>query len=282
MWVNAILLWQVLPDLKNMFESKKRMYYQKDVVALESSFAHAKRLIAQNSFDYEEKMSDIVYSFIKNYQNYYDPDDKLSLANDLRIFFSALSKVATIYPRPYINLPNPGIDNAIKTDRNNLQAAYSDLSRCGHGLSSMQMLNAINEKIQSAIRWAEESVSIYADFCGTLSNSLEVNHRESPKGDLYKGLLDSYYKYNIDGTFEIRYKGPHYSWNITLWYNAHYKDKKTFEYYEVRHIVTYKVALRWYNVVNASDRIKLYEAKSVADLEKNCVNMIIKYYYSFL
>ena len=97
------------PHLQALIDLKKMAFYHIDAEDLGASYAYAQRLVDLGSFVFESQYSSTADSFVKNYQSYYDPDEKLPLAHTLSRFYSALDKVHRGYYTSYIRLPAPGI-----------------------------------------------------------------------------------------------------------------------------------------------------------------------------
>lgn len=270
------------PDFKASTDLKKSAIYHSDVKDLEESYSHAKNLVAKSSFYYESRMSDIANSFVKNYQDYYDPDSQLSLAKDLSQFYSALSKVNQGYFYSCHKLPRAGLYEDEKYDViNRLNSAYSNLYHCGHGLTSEAMLSSVDKDIQAAKRYADVSIKEYRNFCETLKNRISVEKHTFPSGELTRGLLDSYSYRSKEGVIvlKISYNGQ----NSRLYfdYNEYYNywgSEPKFDHYEILFYTDIDNLLysgnEYFNC--------RFECKSLDAVEAGIIGRILKYYYSFL
>ena len=281
------------PDFKAMTELKKKEIYLNDIKKLEESYSHAKSLVAENSFYYESRMSDIANSFVKNYQNYYDPDNQLPLANDLSRFYSALSKAAQGYSCYYHRLPKPGLfKDEMRNDQNRLSSAYSNLKYCSYGLSSEAMLSSIDKDLQKAKRCAEESTREYWDFCEKINIRVEKNTH--PSGELSGvGLLGGKCARRDEGEIVIKMSLPTADYRIVVSYNEFwYYTGTIFSEGELRFdcfAITYVVSdLFFYSeMLDAEDSYLGFTERhvdgysSLSELETDIVNRILKYYYSF-
>ena len=281
------------PDFKSTTDLKKREIYLNDVNKLEESYSHAKNLVANSSFYYESKMSDIANSFIKDYQNYYDPDNQLPLAKDLSQFYSALSKVNQGYRYTYHRLPSPGLFKAeMRSDYDRLSSAYSNLYNCGHGLSSEAMLSSISKDLQEAKRCAEKSTREYRDFCEKIKIKVEKNTH--PSGDLSGlGLLGGTCTRRNRGEIVIKLSLPTGDYRVYVNYNEFWYYTGTvfqdgeyrFEHYKITDVYCdlfslYDMSNAEKSYLNYSERDGKYSSSS--ELETSIVNRILKYYYSYL
>lgn len=282
------------PHLKSLIVPKRNSFYLSDSKKLDSSYSHAQDLVRRGSFNYNSRMANVAFDFDNYYKNYYDPDNRLPLATDLSNFYSALSDVNEGYHTSLINLPNPGIANdVIKGDKERLNRAYNTLSRCGHNLRSQYMLETANRVYQKAQESADKSIREYRAFCETLRKKIKVTKHEIPSGELSRGLLETYYHHSENGKIDIDFNLPNYYCVIHVYYDAYYYDRSTifedqnleFQYYKIGLISTYKVDINRNNILNdvsTSDEYRYGEYKSTGDLERDVINRIIKYYYSFL
>lgn len=268
------------PDFQQLINPKKRTIYDIDVKNLAESYSHAKDLISRSSFSYQSTMADIANSFVKNYQNYYDPDAQLPLAEDLSQFYSVLSTVNQGYSYSCHKLPKAGLFNDEKNIViGRLQSAYSSLQKCGHGLSSEAMLSSIDKDIKAAVRYADISIKEYRDFCETLRNRISVEERTSPSGKFTKGLFDTYSHRFNEGRIVIKISYNGNNSRLYFYYNeyySHYGSQYEFEHYETG-FSYYGDKLLHEKPFNCH-----FESKSLNEIEAGIIERIVKFYYSFL
>lgn len=275
------------PDFKAMTDLKKNEIYLNDVKKLEESYSHAKNLVAKSSFYYESRMSDIANSFVNNYQNYYDPDNQLPLAKDLSRFYSALSSVNQGYYSRYHLLPQPGLfKEEMIRDQNRLKSAYDNLYSCGHGLSSEEMLSAINQILQEAKKAADKSINEYREFCDNLKKNIKVKENIQPYGELTGGEAR---KFRNNGQLNIEWRVSQYHDLILVTYHECYEydgwGKYREGYYEINGL--YSSPNYYYDMLNAeksyySNWLDINKYQTLSALETGIINRIVKYFYSFL